>query len=166
MTTINHTMQKTILRNTNKNIIYLKKEFQMKEKISASLLITTEDKILVQDFGNKQMKLPSVVKSGQSTIKDTAEQFARKLNHNIKVGGILFVVEEKKEFKTWLSKTMANDTAFVFNAKNKQEFKVRAPYAWLDFDYLDQLDIADELKHLIVSNQVIKSSVPLINLHK
>lgn len=137
----------------------------MKEKISASLLITTEDKILVQDFGNKQMKLPSVVKSGQSTIKDTAEQFARKLNSEIKVGGILFVVEEKKEFKTWWSKTLTNDTAFVFNAKNNKEFKVRAPYAWLDFDYLDQLDIADELKHLIVSNQVIKSSVPLINLH-
>lgn len=138
----------------------------MKEKISASLLITTEDKILVQDFGNKQMKLPSVVKSGQTTIKDTAEQFARRLNRDIKVGGILFVVEEKKEFKTWLRSTIANDTAFVFNAKNDKEFKVRAPYAWLDFDYLDQLDIADELKHLIVSNQVIKSSVPLINLHK
>lgn len=138
----------------------------MKEKISASLLITTEDKILVQDFGNKQMKLPSVVKSGQTTIKDTAEQFAKKLNRNIKVGGILFVVEEKKEFKGLFLSTIANDTAFVFNAKNEAEFKVKAPYAWLDFDYLNQLDIADELKHLIVSNQVIKSSVPLINLHQ
>lgn len=137
----------------------------MKEKISASLLITTEDKILVQDFGNKQMKLPSVVKNGQATIKDTAEQFAKKLNRNIKVGGILFVVEEKKEFKGFFLSTIANDTAFVFNAKNEVEFKVKAPYAWLDFDYLNQLDIADELKHLIVSNQVIKSSVPLINLH-
>ncbi|MCU7556452.1 hypothetical protein [Macrococcus capreoli] len=138
----------------------------MKEKISASLLITTEDKILVQDFGNKQMKLPSVVKAGQTTIKDTAEQFAKKLNHDIKVGGILFVVEEQKLFNTWFGKKLANDTAFVFNAKNNKEFKVRAPYAWLDFDYLNQLDIAEELKHLIVSNQVIKSSVPLINLHK
>lgn len=34
----------------------------MKEKITASLLITTEDKILIQDNGNKRMKLPGVVK--------------------------------------------------------------------------------------------------------
>ena len=71
----------------------------MKEKITASLLITTEDKILIQDNGNKRMKLPSVVKKGQHTIKQTAEQYARKLNKEIKVGGILFVVEEKKPFK-------------------------------------------------------------------
>ncbi|STY75693.1 Uncharacterised protein [Macrococcoides caseolyticum] len=137
----------------------------MKEKITASLLITTEDKILIQDNGNKRMKLPGAVKKGQYTIKQTAEQFARKLDKEIKVGGILFVVEEKKPFKGLIFETMVNDTAFVFNTRNQSEFKVRHPYAWLDFDYLDQLDIADELKQLIISNQVIKSSVPLINLH-
>ncbi|WP_354680580.1 hypothetical protein MRN59_05460 [Macrococcoides caseolyticum] len=137
----------------------------MKEKITASLLITTEDKILIQDNGNKRMKLPGVVKKGQYTIKQTAEQFARKLDKEIKVGGILFVVEEKKPFKGLIFETMVNDTAFVFNTRNQSEFNVRHPYAWLDFDYLDQLDIADELKQLIISNQVIKSSVPLINLH-
>lgn len=81
------------------------------------------------------------------------------------MGGILFVVEEKKPFKGLIFETMVNDTAFVFNTRNQSGFKVRHPYAWLDFDYLDQLDIADELKQLIISNQVIKSSVPLINLH-
>lgn len=137
----------------------------MKDKITASLLITTEDKILIQDSGNKEMKLPGIVKKGQHTIKQTADQFARKLNKNLKVGGILFVVEEKKTFKGFIFESLVHDTAFVFNTRNNDTFKVSHPYAWLDFEHLDQLDIADDLKQLIVSNQVIKSSVPLINLH-
>ncbi|KAA1040311.1 hypothetical protein [Macrococcus equipercicus] len=137
-----------------------------KELVVSSLLITTEEKILVQDIGHKRMKLPYVLKKGSQSIQDSAHAFAAQLNKELKVGGILFVVEETAEHKGWLFTTPVNETSFVFNVRNKEEFKVRRPYYWLPFEYLNQLDIADELKQLIVSNQVIKSSVPLINLNQ
>ncbi|TDM05259.1 hypothetical protein [Macrococcus lamae] len=136
-----------------------------KEIVVSSLLITTEEKILVQDIGHKRMKLPYIVKKGTQSIQDSAHAFAARLNNEVKVGGILFVVEERVEHKGLFFTTDANETAFVFNVRNKEEFKVSRPYYWLPFEYLNQLDIADELKQLIVSNQVIKSSVPLINLN-
>ena len=81
------------------------------------------------------------------------------------MGGILFVVEERRTHKGLLFESLANETAFVFNVKTPNTFKVKNPYAWLNFDHFDQLDIAEDLKQIIVSNQVIKSSVPLINLN-
>ncbi|ULG70916.1 hypothetical protein [Macrococcus brunensis] len=136
-----------------------------KEKIFSSLLVTTEESILVEDIGNKQMKLPSVVKRSNQSIQQSANNFAASLHKQLKVGGILFVVEDKKLMKTFLSASTVNATSFVFNVRNHDEFKVKKPYVWLSFDHLDQLDIADELKQIIISNQVIKSSVPLVNLH-
>lgn len=136
-----------------------------KEKIYSSLLITTEESILVEDIGNKKMKLPSVVKKGKQSIQQSANSFAASLHKQLKVGGILFVVEDKAQFKGLLTTSTVNATSFVFNVRNHDEFKVKKPYVWLSFDHLDQLDIADELKQIIVSNQVIKSSVPLVNLH-
>ncbi|TDM15352.1 hypothetical protein [Macrococcus bovicus] len=136
-----------------------------KERIFSSLLITTEESILVEDIGNKQMKLPSVVKRSNQSIQQSANNFAASLHKQLKVGGILFVVEDKKLLKTFFSASTVNATSFVFNVRNHDEFKVKKPYVWLSFDHLDQLDIADELKQIIISNQVIKSSVPLVNLH-
>ncbi|TDL95305.1 hypothetical protein ERX27_08450 [Macrococcus brunensis] len=136
-----------------------------KEKIFSSLLVTTEESILVEDIGNKQMKLPSVMKRSNQSIQQSANNFAASLHKQLKVGGILFVVEDKKLMKTFLSASTVNATSFVFNVRNHDEFKVKKPYVWLSFDHLDQLDIADELKKIIISNQVIKSSVPLVNLH-
>ncbi|ULG73252.1 hypothetical protein [Macrococcus brunensis] len=136
-----------------------------KEKIFSSLLVTTEESILVEDIGNKQMKLPSVMKRSNQSIQQSANNFAASLHKQLKVGGILFVVEDKKLMKTFLSASTVNATSFVFNVRNHDEFKVKKPYVWLSFDHLDQLDIADELKQIIISNQVIKSSVPLVNLH-
>lgn len=137
-----------------------------KEIVVSSLLITTEEKILVQDIGHKKMKLPYIIKKGNQSIQQSAQEFAGRLKKELKVGGILFVVEERAEQQGFFFNTIANETSFVFNVRNKEEFKVKRPYYWLPFEYLNQLDIADELKQLIVSNQVIKSSVPLINLNK
>lgn len=137
----------------------------MKEIVMSSLLITTEEKILVKDIGNKKMKLPTAVKKSNQSIQQCAFAYAGRLNRHLKVGGILFVVEDAGEHHGWLFSTKANETSFVFNVKNKEEFKVKAPYHWLSFDHLSQLDIAEELKQIIVSNQVIKSSVPLVNLN-
>lgn len=136
----------------------------MKEKVVTSLLITTEDKILVEDNGQKQMKLPSMIKLTQAGIIETANVFANKLNKELKVGGILFVVEDQNLHKKLFSSQLVNETAFVFHTKNKEAFRVSRPYVWLSFEHLEQLDIHDDLKQLIISNQVIKSSVPLINL--
>ncbi|GGB06463.1 hypothetical protein ERX37_03140 [Macrococcus hajekii] len=136
-----------------------------KDKIFSSLLITTEENILVQDTGDKRMKLPSIAKKTNQSIQQSASHFAAGLHKQLKVGGILFVVEDLAEVKGFFSTTQVNATSFVFNVRNHDEFKVKKPFVWLSFDHLDQLDIADELKQIIVSNQVIKSSVPLINLH-
>ncbi|TDM04166.1 hypothetical protein [Macrococcus carouselicus] len=136
-----------------------------KEKIYSSLLITTEESILVEDTGNKRMTLPSVVKKGNQSIQQSANGFAASLHKQLRVGGILFVVEERTQLKGLLTTSNVNATSFVFNVRNRDEFKVKRPFTWLAFEHLDQLDIADELKQIIISNQVIKSSVPLVNLH-
>lgn len=109
--------------------------------------------------------LPYVTYDEHYPIEQAANQFLRSINGEAKLNGLVCIFEKEVQKKGFFFRKQTRHIEYLFNTRIRQEFETPSGgYQWIPIDEVQQYIQDEDVMSVVVRNQVIASTVPILEV--